>query len=97
MAARRSTLENIMFDPVAVQNIRDAIGYSDLCNKAEQAEAYSAEQERKLNAVLNGIRKANLTPAVVEMILNTLANRMAACGFSDSDVEAVDSVSQVIA
>ncbi len=84
-------------DYTVIERINDANRVSAACNAAERIEAYSAEQERIVNAALNSIRKADMTPAVVESILCVLANRMAACGFSDSDVEAVDSVAQVIA
>lgn len=86
-----------MYDPVAVQTLREAAHYSDMCNEAERIEAYSASQERTVSVALNAIRKADMTPAVVEMILNTLACRMAACGFSDSDVQIIDEAAQVIA
>ena len=84
-----------MSDPVAVQNIRDAIGYSDLCNKAEQIEAYSAEQERKLNAVLNGIRKLPLTHAEAHQILVTLSAEMQRKGYSATAIAAVDEASDL--
>lgn len=83
-------------DWTAIERMRDANAYSDALNEAERIERFQAEQEARLNAACNCIRKSDLTPSMVSQILMTLGSRMAQCGFSASDVQAVDELSGML-
>ena len=84
-----------MYDPVASITLREASHYSAMCGEAERIEAASAEADRKLNAVLNGIRKLDLTRAETHQILVTLAAAMQRKGYTDAQIEAVDCASEL--
>jgi hypothetical protein len=84
------------FDPAAVQAMRDAQHYSDLCNEAERIERNEAEQDALLNKALEAIRKIELNPAKVAQILNTMGCQMAINGFSAGDLQAVDDLADCL-
>lgn len=84
------------FDPVAVNALRDAQHYSDLLNEAEYAERIAAEQDKQLNKACEAIRKLNLEPESVRQLIASIGCRMKVCGFSESDVEAVETAGDVL-
>ena len=83
------------FDPMAVQALRDAQRYSDLCNERELIEQAAAEEDAQTNRVLSAIRKCDLTPAQVHQILVTLACEMKRAGHSEIAITAVEEASDV--
>lgn len=84
------------FDPVAVNALRDAQRYSDLLNEEERRERIAAEQDKHLNRVLASIRLLDLDPSKVRQILSTTGCQMNACGFSESDVKAVETAGEAL-
>lgn len=83
------------FDPMAVQALRDAQRYSDLCNEADRREQIAAEEDAQTNRVLSAIRKCDLTHAQVHQILVTLACEMKRAGHSEIAIAAVEEASDV--
>jgi hypothetical protein len=61
---------------------------------ADLAQRQAWESEDKLNKVLNGIRKLDLTRADVHQILVTLAARAQVCRFGADELEALDIASE---
>ena len=61
---------------------------------ADLAQRQALENEDKLNKVLNGIRKLDLSRADVHQILVTLAARAQACRFGADELEALDIASE---
>ena len=84
------------FDPVAVNALKEAQRMSDMLNEAERAERIAAEQDKHLNRVLSSIRQLDLDPSKVRQILSTTGCQMNACGFSESDVKAVETAGDVL-
>lgn len=84
------------FDPVAVQALQDAQHYSDLLNEAAHAERMAAEQDKHLLRACEAIQKLDLEPESVRQLIASIGCRMKVCGFSDSDVEAVETAGDVL-
>jgi len=65
---------------------------------ADEAEdAAAATEQAQTNAVCQAIRNCDLGGAQLRQILSTLACRMLACGYSESDVELLETGAEVLA
>lgn len=84
------------FDPVAVNALRDAQHYSYLLNEAASFEREKAEQDRYLRRACEAIQKLDLEPESVRQLVASIGCRMKVCGFSDSDVEAIETAGDVL-
>lgn len=84
------------FDPVAVNALRDAQHYSDLLIEAERAERIKADQDMHLMRACAAIRKLDLEPESVRQLIASIGCRMKVCGFSVSDVDAIETAGDVL-
>jgi hypothetical protein len=83
-------------DWTAIERMRDANAYSDALNEAESFEREQAYQDKQLRIAGVAIRRMDLTPETVRGLLAIIGCRMKACGFSESDVEAVETSGEVL-
>lgn len=83
-------------DWTVISRMKDAQEYSDQCNEAERRERIAVQQEKQLNAILDGIRKCDMTRAQAHQILATLASALKNAGFSEDAIEAVDTASEQV-
>jgi hypothetical protein len=65
-------------------------------NEAQSFENEQAYQDRQLRIAGTAIRRMDLTPETVRDLLAVIGCRMKACGFSESDVEAVETSGEVL-
>ena len=83
-------------DWTAIDRMRDANAYSDALNEAESFEREQAYQDRQLRIACVAIRRMDLTTETVRGLLSVIGCRMKSCGFSESDVEAVETSGKVL-
>lgn len=83
-------------DWAVIEQQRDAKHLSDMCNEADVFEREQAYQDKQLRIAGVAIRRMDLTPETVRSLLAVIGCRMKACGFSESDVEAVETSGEVL-
>jgi hypothetical protein len=83
-------------DWTATERISDAILVSSAMNEAQSFENEQAYQDKQLRIAGVAIRRMDLTSETVRGLLAIIGCRMKACGFSESDVEAVETSGEVL-
>lgn len=83
-------------DWTATERISDATRVSSAMNEAQSFENEQAYQDKQLRIAGGAIRRMDLTPETVRSLLAVIGCRMKACGFSESDVEAVETSGEVL-
>lgn len=83
-------------DCAAALALREGQHHSDLCNEAEAFEREQAYQDKQLRIAGVAIRRMDLTPETVRGLLAVIGCRMKSCGFSESDVEAIETAGEVL-